>query len=361
MAEPCDPPPRRARRRAGDRVVTFRVGIIGAGSIAALHLRAALRLPGVAITGILDRDPARAVALAERFNLPRMLTDPQRFYAAPPQLAHVTTPPASHYEIAMDLLRRGIHVLVEKPPALTVAACASLQHEAEARGVTIGVDENMAFDPLVRHAAGLAAAGKLGRVLEIDGYFSLGLPPGAVLPEWAAELPGGMLEDLLPHLVTTARLLAGSRLVAKTWHLSRSGLLADPGDDQLWLVSAADGGVIADLTLSLAARPPEFTITVRGSEASLFLDLRNMLWRISRPGTEGSAVSRGRRILATNIGSIAQVGRTTLDLLLRRRERFGSPLGLIRAHYAAVAAGMEPPAPLIRAAETIAIARAVWP
>lgn len=315
----------------------------------------------MAITGILDRDPVRAVALAQRFSLPSTLTDPQRFYATPPQLTHVTTPPASHCEIATDLLRRGIHVLVEKPPALTVAACVALQHEAEAGGVTIGVDENMAFDPLVRYAAGLAVAGKLGHVLQIDGYFSLGLPPGAALPEWAGELPGGMLEDLLPHLVTTARLLAGSRLAAKTWHLSRSGCLADPGDDQLWLVLAADSGGIANLTLSLAARPPEFTIVVRGSEASLFLDLRNMLWRISRPGVEGSAASRGRRIIAANIGSIAQVGRTTIDLLLRRRERFGSPLGLIRAHYAAVAAGMEPPAPLTRAVETVAIARAIWP
>jgi predicted dehydrogenase len=274
---------------------------------------------------------------------------------------HVTTPPASHHGIAMEALERGIHVLVEKPPALTVEACAALQREADARGVTIGVDENMAFDPLILRARELIAGGSLGRVLHIGSYFSFGMPPSAALPAWMEELPGGMLEDLLPHLVTTARALSGSPLTVRSWHRSRSGLLADEHDDLLSLELAGSAGPTADLTLSLVAQPPEFTVAVHGSEASLALDLRNMLMRVAKAGAEGSAIARGRDILSANFGAIAQTARNTLNLLRGRRERFGSPLGLIRAHYAAIEAGTEVPAPLSRAVETVAIAREIWP
>ena len=339
----------------------MRVGIIGAGNVASLHLRAALRLPGVQVVGILDREPSCSRALADRFGLPPGIADPRRFYDARPQLVHVTTPPISHYDIAMEALGRGVHVLVEKPPALIVEACDALQREAEAHGVTIGVDENTAFDPLIREARDLIAGGGLGQVLHIASYFSFGMPPQASLPAWMSELPGGMLEDLLPHLVTTARALSGSPLVAQSWHLAHSGLLAGEHDDLLTLELAGDEGPTVGLTLSLAAQPPEFTIAVHGSKASLTLDLRNMLMRVLRSGAEGSAIARGRDILASSLGAVAQTAWNTLGLLRGQRERFGSPLALIRAHYAAIEAGTELPAPLSRAVETVAIARSIWP
>jgi len=339
----------------------LRVGIIGAGNVASLHLRAALRQPEVEIVGILDLDPPRAAALAARFGLPGEIADPQRFYDARPHLVHVTTTPASHYDIGMDALDRGIHVLVEKPPALTAEACAALQCKAEARGVTIGVDENTVFDPLIGRARKLIAAGALGQVLHIASYFSFGMPSHAALPSWMDELPGGMLEDLLPHAVTTARALARAPLTATSWHLGRSGLPAGDHDDLLCLLLGHGDGLTASLTMSLAAQPPEFTIAVHGSEASLTLDLRNMLMRLSRGSAEGSAIARGRAILTANFAATAQTVGNMFNLLRGRRERFGSPLDLIRAHYAAIEAGTEVPAPLSRAVETVAIARAIWP
>jgi predicted dehydrogenase len=324
-------------------------------------LRAALRLRGAQIVGILDCDPGRAVALAGQFGLPREIADPRRFYDAAPQLVHVTTPPGSHFDVASDALDHGVHVLVEKPPAVTVAACAALQEKAVSWGATVGVDENTAFDPLVREAGELIAGGAVGRVLHIGSYFSFGMPPGAMPPPWMDELPGGMLEDLLPHLVTTARALANSALEAASWRLSRGGLLASGGDDLLQLLLTGKDGLTADLTLSLAARPPEFTIAVRGSAGSLALDLRNMLLRRSGRGAEGSAIARGGDILRANAAGLAQTARNTLGLVSGRRERFGSPLPLIRAHYAAIEAGTELPAPLSRAVETVRIARAIWP
>jgi hypothetical protein len=94
---------------------------------------------------------------------------------------------------------------------------------------------------------------------------------------------------------------------------------------------------------------------------TLALDLRNMLLRRSGRGAEGSAIARGGDILRANAAGLAQTARNTLGLVSGRRERFGSPLGLSRAHYAAIEAGTELPAPLSRAVETVRIARAIWP
>jgi predicted dehydrogenase len=134
-------------------VAIERVGIIGAGTAAAVHLRALQRLPGKRVVGILDIHPGRAAALADKFALPRSMTDPNRLYEeVRPQLVHVVTPPNAHQDIALEALARGVHVLVEKPPALTVAGCRLLLEQAKRGAVTIGVNENTALDPLVLRA-----------------------------------------------------------------------------------------------------------------------------------------------------------------------------------------------------------------
>lgn len=337
-----------------------RVGIIGAGAAARLHLRALRRTEGVRVVGIRDLHAQRAAELAVEFGLPPEAADPGGFYQRAPQSVHIVTTPESHEELAIEALRHGAHVLVEKPPALTIAGCERLLTEATARGLSIGVNENTARDPLIRRARAMIDTGRLGRVLHIDGYYSFGLREGENPAPWMTPLPGGMLEDLLPHLLTTARGLAGRRLVAEHWRLAEAGGFPGQLHDELRLLLSGDD-LTANLTLSLSAQPKAFALVVRGTRATLAADLRGMLLHVSPAELSEGAVAKGRELVRSALGILWQTAANAAGIVGGYREPHGSFLPLICAHYAALQAGAELPAPLARATETISIIRNIWP
>jgi predicted dehydrogenase len=325
------------------------------------HLQALRRLPGKRVVGILDTKLGRAAALAERFGRPRAFTDRERFYQEiGPQVVHVVTPPDAHQEIALDALARGIHVIVEKPPALTVAGCQLLQDQANRSGVTIGVNENTVHESLVLRACRAIAAGRIGRLVHIDGFFSFGLDGNETRPRWMDWLPGGMVEDLLPHPLTIARALTGHRLMPEYWHRASTGRVAGQNHDELRLVMAGDDGVTVSLAISLTARPVALSFVARGTDGLLEVDLRNRLFWLSH-SHPGGAIVRHAEIVRAAFAALCQTASNAAGLLTGHRERYGSSLHLLRAHYAALEAGHEIPAPLARAIETVEIIRTIWP
>ncbi len=352
----------------GPKVAVQRVGLIGAGTIAAFHIQALRWLPGVRITGILDADPAAAAAAAARFGLPAHFTDVERFYAeADPQIVHVLTPPQTHAEVVLDALRRGVHALVEKPAAITVAECERMSAAAQAGGLTVGVDENFVLDPLVQEALALISRGAIGDLVHITAFLGFDarrtrhLAPGRAEPSWLSRLPGGPLEDLLPHPLSVTRALAGRELRPVSWRAASTGRLPYEFADELRLSLAGGDDLTADLAISLSARPDDFVVTVHGTRATVRIDLQNMLLDVSRIGPGPKAVARGARVVSSGLRTLTQTARNVLLIATRRALPPGSPLHLIRAHYAALAAGREPPAPLSRASEAVGIARTIWP
>jgi predicted dehydrogenase len=336
-----------------------RVGVIGAGGAGAMHLHALRRIEGLQVVAIRDIDPERAAALAASFGLPPETAHPDRFYEAKPQSVHIATPPHAHEALAMEALDQSAHVLTEKPPALELAGCHALQEKAAGRMLAIGVNENTAADPLIRKARAMIEAGRLGRLLHIDGFYSFGLRAGQQPPPWMDRLPGGMLEDLLPHLLTTARALTGCRLALRHWHLASTGTIAAQRHDELRLFLAGGSGPTVHLALSLSGQPKAFSLTARGTRAMLKVDLRHMLLQVSWGGSGLSAVVG--ELVGSAVGMLSQTALNAAGLLTGRREGYGSFLHLVRAHYAALQTGAEVPAPLSRAADVIEIVRKVWP
>jgi predicted dehydrogenase len=346
---------------AGNRGVAIeRVGIVGAGAAAAVHLRALQRLPGKRVVAIHDIHPGRAAALAAEFGLPRSVAmDRQRFYEnGKPQLVHVVTPPHLHQDIGLEALARGVHVFVEKPPALTLEGCRLLQRRGKSGGVTIGINENTALDPRILRACRAIVAGKLGRLVHIDGYYAFGLGASELPPKWMDRLPGGMLEDLLPHLLTIARRLAGGALTPEYWRLISSGRTSGQRHDELRLFLTRDNGPTVSLVISLNGRPKALSFAVHGTDGVLAIDLRNMLFGINIDS--GGPIARNSRLIRASLVVPCQIVANAAGLLAGYRERYGSSLHSIRAHYAALETGQEIPAPLSRGIETVEIIRTIW-
>ena len=351
--------------RGTPRVIK-RVGIVGAGAIARVHVAALRKVAGVRVTGILDTNLDAARALAAEAGGAPAFADAERFFAeAAPELVHVLTPPRAHAAVALEALRRGCHLLLEKPATTSLEDCDTLL-AAAAADLTIGVDETVAWDPLIRRARAALLHGVLGDLVHVDIFMGYDLRRGGRLARilaapqcWERELAGGPLEDLLPHPLSVARALCGPLELKHAGSASTGRVLGEFPDELRMSLGA--GSVTANIGLSLSARPDDFLVTIHGTRATAHIDVQNMLFDCATPLPGPRAAARGLRVVRSALRMLGQTARNGAAVALRRATPPASPVHLIRAHYAALARGAPPPAPLYRARADIAIARSVWP
>jgi predicted dehydrogenase len=102
---------------------TFDLALVGTGGIAAIHAQALTSLGGRArIVAATDVDPARLAEFGQRWSVPRLYPDLDTLLTQEqPDLVDLCTPPGLHRAQALNCLNRGVTVLCEKPPALSLA------------------------------------------------------------------------------------------------------------------------------------------------------------------------------------------------------------------------------------------------
>ena len=125
----------------------IRVAVIGAGAFGRNHIRIAGQLPGVELAGILDIDHERAQRVAEEHHTTAFTTMDEATSAI--DAAIVVTPTSTHEEIASQLLRAGVDVLVEKPIADSSSAGERLTELAEKKGRILQAGHLERFNPAV--------------------------------------------------------------------------------------------------------------------------------------------------------------------------------------------------------------------
>jgi predicted dehydrogenase len=113
----------------------LRAGVVGAGVFGGYHSGKYAGLPGVDFVGVLDMDPARAGALADKHGV-GAFTDADDFFSRL-DVVTIAAPAVAHAGLARQALERGLHVYVEKPLALSVADGRALVALAKAMGVVL--------------------------------------------------------------------------------------------------------------------------------------------------------------------------------------------------------------------------------
>jgi predicted dehydrogenase len=166
----------------------LRLGIVGCGAVAErYHLPAIVASPEVRVVAFVDPVLSRAAAAAGRFEGAQGLSS-HRDLDGRVDMAVVTAPNAWHAPIAVDLLERGIHLIVEKPMARTIAECDRMCEAAARGGATLAVGHDFRFFPVARAAHDVLASGMLGPIRRVDVRQSAGvrwpcLSEAALLPE----------------------------------------------------------------------------------------------------------------------------------------------------------------------------------
>ena len=114
-----------------------RVGLIGAGRMGSNHARALAGHPRLVLAAVADRDPARAAALGQHYDVP--VAADAAALAGSVDAVVIATSSASHAEVARRVLAAGRPCLIEKPLALTEADCLDLVVLAASLGIAVVV------------------------------------------------------------------------------------------------------------------------------------------------------------------------------------------------------------------------------
>lgn len=124
------------------------VGVVGVGSLGFHHARILRDLPGVELVGIVDTDVDRAAHVAGELGL-RSFAELDELLLRVAAVV-IAVPTVRHVEVGLRVLERGVHALIEKPLASTLAEADRLLAAAESGGASLAVGHVERFNAALR-------------------------------------------------------------------------------------------------------------------------------------------------------------------------------------------------------------------
>jgi UDP-N-acetyl-2-amino-2-deoxyglucuronate dehydrogenase len=190
----------------------MRVGILGAGGISDTHARAAAAIDGVEIVAVHGANHGKAAALAAAYGA-AVYDQLPAFLAHPMDVVAIGSPSGVHADQAIAAVRRGLHVLVEKPLDIATARIDALIEASDRAGVKVGVFFQDRLTPdLVKMKAAMDE-GRLGTPVFASGRVKWYRPPeyygdSRWRGTWRLD-GGGVLMNQAIHTIDTLLWMCG--------------------------------------------------------------------------------------------------------------------------------------------------------
>lgn len=241
----------------------LRVAVVGCGAVAELvHLPALSSISGANIQLLVDKAAGRAARLADQYGVGRT-SDDHRSVVGNADAAIVALPHHLHAPVTLELLRGGVHVLVEKPMALSVAECDAMIRAADESDTVLAVGLQRRFHEALRFAKQAVDAELLGALTHVE------LREGSVY-RWKVEseamfrpLSGGVLADIGVHALDLLQWWFGGCDVVSYRDDAMGGVEAD-----CEVVLRLPGGLEAFVELSRTRNLPN-TCCLTGTRGTL--------------------------------------------------------------------------------------------
>ena len=189
------------------------VGMAGSSWWAdAMHLPAIASHPHAHIAAICGRSRQRAQAMADRWSVPQVYTDyAEMIDKGGLDAIVIATANDTHYPIAMGAMKAGLHVLCEKPIALTYPQALEMADMAAQTGVKTLVPFTYSFMPTARYLKELIDGGYIGTPYHLNMRYYTGFArEGDYRWRFDKRIAGsGVLGDIGSHFIYIAEWLYG--------------------------------------------------------------------------------------------------------------------------------------------------------
>jgi predicted dehydrogenase len=296
----------------------IRFGILGNASINEATIPAMLATPGCELVALASRSLKRAQEAAARYDIPHVFDD----YAALLDsglidAVYIPLPNSLHVDWCLRAMQAGLHVLCEKPLAVTLDDAMRVAKAAEETGRTVIEGYMFRHHPIYDTLLALIAAGRIGRVKQIRADFAFMLDePDSIVA--SVELGGGALLDIGGYPVQVARLVMGREPLAAMAVARFDGV-----DRSISGVLTFADGVQAQVSASIE-RAEYHRVEIHGETGSLVLE---QPWK---PGLTSGEIRLERHdelpeLIETPGGNAytVQMGDFVNALLADRAPRFG--------------------------------------
>ncbi len=131
--------------------MTVRVGVIGVGYLGQHHARIYHEIEDTELTAVVDIDKKKADAFAEKYGCKAYYD--YKHILNEVDAVSIVTPTTTHYSIALDCIKAGKDILIEKPITMNVKEAEKLINEAEKRDCIIQVGHLERYNPAVLAAS----------------------------------------------------------------------------------------------------------------------------------------------------------------------------------------------------------------
>ena len=195
----------------------MKAAVIGAGVMGLHHSRVYAEMDDVDLVAVADPDTVACRRIAGIYH-PRVYGDYRKMLEEErPDLVSVAVPTALHVEVACETMSRGVHVLVEKPLALTVEEGREIIDAANQFGVKLSVGHIERFNPAVIELRRRLRDEELGRIFQVQAR--------RVSPFPGRIQDVGVILDMATHDIDVIRHLVGSeveRVYAETARMAHA-------------------------------------------------------------------------------------------------------------------------------------------
>jgi predicted dehydrogenase len=284
----------------------IRVGVIGIGNMGQHHTRVLSRLKDVELVGVSDVNVERGLDTAGKYRI-RFFEDYLDLIKQVDAVC-IAVPTRLHHAVGMACLQAGVHVLIEKPIAASIAEAESLVNEAAASDCILQVGHIERFNPAFQ---------ELHKVLKTEELLALEARRMSPYSQRANDV--SVVLDLMIHDIDLLLELAGSSVVtlsARGSRASSSGYL-----DYVTATLGFANGIVATLTSSKVTHRKIRTITAHCKQSLTEADFLNNEILIHRQTTANCLTDHGQ-VLYRQDGLIEKVYTSNIEPLHAELEHF---------------------------------------
>ena len=171
---------------------TFGFGIVGCGLVSAFHGQAIQAAEGAQLISAVDLNQERLGKFCEGFSCEaaesfEAMLDDDRI-----QIISVCTPNAYHAMFAVPAMETGRHVVIEKPPEMTLEKCDQMIAARDANNVKLAISLQVRFRKPIEAIKAAIGEGRFGKILQADTYMKWFRPTDYYLmDDWRSKRDEG--------------------------------------------------------------------------------------------------------------------------------------------------------------------------
>jgi UDP-N-acetylglucosamine 3-dehydrogenase len=238
------------------------------------HLAAWRRIPYAKIVAVCDTNAKAVERVAKDWKIPRSFTSTSEISGyKEATLWDICTPIQTHKYVAIEAMKNGYDVLIEKPMTITSDDARDIVDCQKATGKTAGVIHNWLFEPPILKARTIINRGDIGEVIgaHIGILHTKDEPMASNKDHWSHQLPGGRFSEMLIHPIYLLRSFLGQIQVSNV-EVSKIGEYQWMKQDELTATFRA-GKKLASVYVSFNAPRNSIYLDIFGRRGILRLDV----------------------------------------------------------------------------------------